>query len=224
MSRMFMSPIVALCGKLDGKVVGPLDCSWFENDDGGLSCTVGSRSDLPDGWLTPTNSGILVVRLNGPGESGALSRGTLVPALPLAVELTDAAWLRPNWSVSDLLNPTVLPDKRYRNTVCPVCLTFKSSSVSVGLGIFLPIIHFWTCTGKLNLSKTWRKHLDSFFNVMVTLKIYLLKAPFLQTSRYLSMSKTGFKKASKAQRANNERTIFKFFYQNHSPIVECFRL
>ena len=156
-------PIVAFCGRLVGKVVGPLNCSWFENDDGGLSCTVGSRSDLPDGWLTPTNSGILVVRLNGPGESGALSRGTLVPALPLAVELTDAAWLRPNWSVSDLLNPTVLPDKRYRNTVCPVCLTFKSSSVSVGLGIFLPIIHFWTCTGKLNLSKTWRKHLDSFF-------------------------------------------------------------
>jgi len=70
--------------------------------------------------------GVLVARLIWV-EAAAVSAALLEA---LAGKLVDAEFPRPSRSASDFRNPTVLPDKRYKNTVCPDCLTFKSIKLS----------------------------------------------------------------------------------------------
>ena len=122
---------------------------------GGLWCTAGNGSallaDSVERSPWPDREGVLVARLIWV-EAAAVVSAALLAALP--GKLVDAELPRPSRSASDFRNPTVLPDKRYKNTVCPDCLTFKSRKVSWGLGILLPTIHFCTWTGKPYLSNT----------------------------------------------------------------------
>jgi len=135
-------------------VTGMVAGSGFWSGMGGLWRTVGNGSVLlPDS----------VERSPWTGREGVLlARLIWVEAAALLAALTgklvgtdeDVEFPRPSRSASDFRNPTVLPDKRYKNTVCPDCLTFKSCKVSWDLGIFLPTIHFCTWTGKPYLSNT----------------------------------------------------------------------
>ena len=122
---------------------------------GGLWSTVGNGaglladSDERSPW--PDREGVLVARLIWV-ETAAVVCAELLAVL--TGKLVDAEFPRPSCSASDFRNPTFLPDKRYKNTVCPDCFTFKSRKVSWGLDIFLPTIHFCTWTGKPYLSNT----------------------------------------------------------------------
>ena len=131
-----------------GIVAGPLRISRFSNEVGGVACKVGNGSGLlavseeRSPWTV--RDGVLVARLIWDEASAVVAAALLV----------DAEFPRPRRSASDLRNPADLPDKRYKNTVCPDCLTFNSCKVSCGLGNFLPTIHFCTWTGKPYLSNT----------------------------------------------------------------------
>ena len=147
--------IVSPGWNIAGIVAGPLRISRFSNEVGGLACKIGNGS-VPlavsverSPWTDRDR--VLVARLIW-GEAAAVVAAALLAAL--TGKLVDAEFPRPRRSASDLRNPAVLPDKRYKNTVCPDCLTFKSFKVSCGLGNFLPTIHFCTWTGKPYLSNT----------------------------------------------------------------------
>ena len=141
-------------------VVGPLRVSRFGSEGGGLWCNTGNGSvrlaDSVERSPWTVREGVLVARLIWVEAAAVVAAPALLAAL--TGELVDAEFPRPRRSASDFRNPAVLPDKRYKNTVCPDCLTFNSCKVSWGLGIFLPTIHFCTWTGKPYLSNTCRRH------------------------------------------------------------------
>ena len=147
-----------------GNAPGTLFSLWFGNDWGGEGFECGNCSVLTGAantWASfcAERFGTLTACLICCSDVNVVAAVVEAPAWLRAFPTLDGAFPgdaspRPNRSTSDRLSPTVLPDKRYKKTVAPDCLTPRSCNVSPGLGIFLPTIHFWTCTGNPYLSKT----------------------------------------------------------------------